>query len=54
MLPAAALRQHAPRQALGHATVSITMDVYAHVLKDQENDAAQRIGGALYGTEGSR
>ena len=84
MLPAAALRQHVPRQAavaqgrermaagpvwgggdagvavqvvskrLGHATVSITMDVYAHVLKDHENDAAQRTGGALYVTEGSR
>ena len=41
-------------ERLGHATVSITMDVYAHVLKHRETDAAQRIGGALYGTEGSR
>jgi len=37
-------------ERLGHATVSITMDVYAHVLQHQETDAAQRIGGALYGT----
>jgi integrase len=39
-------------ERLGHVSVSITMDVYAHVLKHQEIDAAERIGGALYGTGG--
>jgi integrase len=44
---------HVVSQRLGHATVSITMDTYAHVLKHQETDAAERIGSVLYGIEGS-
>jgi integrase len=43
---------HVVSERLGHATVSITADIYAHVLEDQRTDAAQRIGGALYGTGG--
>jgi hypothetical protein len=31
--------------------VSVTGDIYAHVLEGQKTDTAQRIGKALYGTE---
>lgn len=41
-------------ERLGHATVSITLDTYAHALPEQETDAAQRIGRAIYGAEGAR
>lgn len=34
---------------LGHSSVSITWDIYSHILEDQRTEAANRIGGALYG-----
>jgi hypothetical protein len=34
---------------LGHSKVSMTMEVYAHVLPDMQKDAAAALGGLLYG-----
>lgn len=42
---------HVVSERLGHSSVSITADVYAHALERQHSDAAKRIGGALYGVE---
>ena len=36
-------------ERLGHASVSITLDRYAHVLPSMQRDAAQVIGKALFG-----
>jgi integrase len=40
---------HVVSQRLGHAQVSMTMEVYAHVLPDMQEDAATRIGALLHG-----
>jgi integrase len=36
-------------ERLGHSKVSMTMEVYAHVLPDMQQDAAGRIGALLHG-----
>lgn len=53
ILLAAGVPVHVVSERLGHSTVSITSDIYAHVLERQKTDAAERIGGALYGESGS-
>jgi integrase len=35
-------------EMLGHATVAITLDVYAHVMPDMQEDAASTIAGMLH------
>jgi integrase len=40
---------HVVSERLGHAKVSMTMEVYAHVLPDMQQDAAARIGAILHG-----
>lgn len=40
---------HVVSERLGHAKVSMTMEVYAHVLPDMQADAAARIGALLHG-----
>jgi integrase len=42
---------HVVSQRLGHANVSVTLDIYSHVLPQQDSDAARLIGGAIYGAE---
>jgi integrase len=37
-------------ERLGHHTIAMTMDVYAHVLPAMDHDAAAAIGAALDGT----
>ncbi len=34
-------------ETLGHSGISITMDVYAHVMPEQQREAAQRMHAAL-------
>lgn len=34
---------------LGHATVSITLDVYSHVLPTDDGDAAVKVAGIILG-----
>jgi integrase len=38
-------------ERLGHASTSITSDIYVHALARQHTDAAERIGGVLSGTK---
>ena len=38
------------QEMLGHADVSITLDIYAHVTEDMHRDAAERIGKLLFST----
>jgi integrase len=42
---------HVVCERLGHSKVSTTLDVYAHVIRTQASDAAQVIGGAIYGDD---
>ncbi len=37
-------------ERVGHAKTSITMDVYAHVSRQQHEEVADKIGAALFGT----
>ena len=37
------------QQRLGHSTIGTTLDLYAHPLESQHQDAATRIGATLYG-----
>ena len=39
---------HVVAERLGHATVSMTMEVYAHVLPDMQRDAASTLGALLH------
>jgi integrase len=36
-------------ERLGHARVSTTMEIYAHVLPDMQQDAARSLSALLYG-----
>ena len=36
-------------ERLGHTKVSMTLDVYAHVLPEMQRDAAALLGGLLHG-----
>jgi integrase len=38
-------------QRLGHATVSMTLDIYAHVLPAMDADAVDRFAARVYGAE---
>ena len=41
-------------ERLGHSTVSITLDVYAHTIPNMQADAAARIDAALAGVGSNR
>jgi integrase len=45
---AAAWHMHVVSERLGHATVSITMEVYAHVMPDMQQAAAPTLGTILH------
>ena len=36
-------------ERLGHANISITLDLYSHVVEDMQSDAADQIGAVLFG-----
>jgi integrase len=40
---------HVVSERLGHSKVSMTMEVYAHVLPDMQKDAAAQLGALLHG-----
>ncbi|HLG55205.1 MAG TPA: tyrosine-type recombinase/integrase [Vicinamibacterales bacterium] len=40
---------HVVSERLGHSTVSMTMEVYAHVLPDMQQQAATTMGALLHG-----
>ena len=36
-------------ERLGHANISITLDLYSHVIEDMQSEAAEQIGALLFG-----
>jgi integrase len=40
---------HVVSERLGHASVAMTMEVYAHVLPDMQQDAAATLDALLHG-----
>jgi integrase len=41
------------QERLGHANVSITLDVYSHVSEGLHGDAADRVAGLIFGSVSS-
>jgi integrase len=37
------------QEALGHATIAVTLDLYSHVVPSLQREAAREIGSALFG-----
>ncbi len=37
------------QEAMGHATISVTLDTYSHVVPSLQRDAAREMGDALFG-----
>jgi integrase len=37
------------QEALGHATIAVTLDLYSHVVPSLQRDAAREMGKALFG-----
>lgn len=48
LLLAAGVPPHVVQKRLGHASVSMTLSVYAHVLPSQQADAAVRLAARLH------
>jgi integrase len=44
---------HVVSERLGHKNVSMTLEIYAHVLPDMQEDAAATLSGVLYGRLGN-
>lgn len=42
------------QERLGHANVSITLDIYSHVTEGLHTDAASRVAGIIFGTPVSK
>jgi integrase len=36
-------------ERLGHSTVAFTLDVYSHALQHMQEEAAEKIGGLVFG-----
>lgn len=49
LLLSAGVPVHVVAQRLGHSDVSITLNIYAHVLPDMQQGAADRLGAVLHG-----
>lgn len=49
LLLAARVNPKIVSEMLGHASISITLDIYSHVLPDMQQDAASVMGAVLYG-----
>ena len=47
------MRKDAETALTEHASVSITWNIYAHVIPGQDGDAAAAIGDAIYGATGA-
>jgi integrase len=37
------------QERLGHATISITLDIYSHVTTGLHSDAAEQVAGLVFG-----
>jgi integrase len=49
LMLAAGVPVHVVSKRVGHANVSMTLDIYAHALPDQQQDAAARLAAVLHG-----
>ena len=47
---AAGINAKVVQHRLGHANVSITLNTYTHVLPEMDQDAAEKLGNALFST----
>jgi integrase len=47
---AAGLHPKIVQERLGHANVSVTLDIYSHVTEGLHGDAADRVAGIIFGT----
>jgi integrase len=45
---AAGVPPHVVQRRLGHKSIEITLNLYAHVLPSQQGDAAKRLAGLLH------
>ena len=43
------VKPHVVQKKLGHKSIKITMDVYAHATPEMQEDAADKFGALLYG-----
>jgi len=34
---------------MGHSSINVTLDIYAHLMKDSNQEAATRLGNAIFG-----
>jgi hypothetical protein len=39
--------KHFPQERLGHSSISVTMDLYSHVLPGMQDEAVARVDAAL-------
>ncbi len=37
------------QEAMGHATIAVTLDLYSHVVPSLQREAAKEMGAALFG-----
>jgi integrase len=50
----AAVHPKVVQERLGHANISVTMDIYSHVSERVHSDAANKVAGIIFGTDDSR
>ncbi|HWK12733.1 MAG TPA: tyrosine-type recombinase/integrase, partial [Vicinamibacterales bacterium] len=50
LLLKAGVSPHVVQRRLGHASITMTLEIYAHVLPSMQQDAARRLGVLLYGS----
>ena len=52
--PSLALQAGVPakvvQERLGHSSISITLDLYTHVVPEMQKDAAAKVGAVIFGT----
>ncbi len=41
------------QKQMGHSSIKITLDIYGHLLKDVNKEAASRLGEAIFGENSS-
>jgi integrase len=50
LLPAEGVHQRVVMEQLGHSTITLTMNVYSHVIPATAREAAERMDALLSGT----
>ena len=50
IMPSAGVPAKVASERLGHSTVSITLDLYSHVSPGLQEDAAERVAAAVFGS----